>query len=73
VIIKHQPISTKDVSLLLNLSMYINYRKIDLMNKDGKWECLSLIGLGKCFAKLDRLDKAIENHESILIKVCVSI
>lgn len=40
-----------------------------LIVKDSKWECLSLIGLGKCFAKLDRLDKAIENHESILNKV----
>lgn len=38
------------------------------IGKDSKWECLSLIGLGKCFAKLDRLDRAIENHESILNK-----
>jgi len=53
--------------------MYVIYHLAVLNQKDGKWECLSLIGLGKCFAKLDRLDKAIENHESILVKVSDSI
>jgi len=51
-------------------SAYFYKRCVSLAKSinDGKWECLSLIGLGKCFAKLDRLDKAIENHESILVK-----
>lgn len=33
--------------------------------QDPKWECNAMLGLGKCFAKLGRLDKAIEFYENI--------
>jgi len=35
---------------------------------DAKLECQSLIGLGKCFAQLGRLDRAIEQYENIFGK-----
>jgi len=59
----------KDISDF-QASAYFYKRCVSLAKatNDAKWECLSLIGLGKCYAKLDRLDKAIQNHESILVK-----
>lgn len=33
--------------------------------QEPKWECNAMLGLGKCHAKLGRLDKAIEFYESI--------